>query len=225
MPKLSQTPSKAKSSSKTKAKLKNMKPKPKISSKPTSEPTPTPVPSPPIPSTVLAPLCPASVAPTIPTSTGPLSLKPPSHAPVSTSKNTSKTTKIKDTSRKSVKSDNVVIRATTKEDTMVKEAVTQGEYVSTTTDQVKLPPSKLDVLVFAIEVAPLEIVPPISDKPRVEETTLETNIATQEKRVDSTNVMPMVEGEGEKEPMNKEASDGLSFSWTEDEDDNEGEEE
>ncbi|XP_009596701.1 spore wall protein 2-like [Nicotiana tomentosiformis] len=37
--------------------------------------------------------------------------------------------------------------------------------------------------------------------------------------------MPMIEGEGSKEPVQKEASDGLFFSWTENEDDNEGEEE
>nr|XP_009613795.1 microtubule-associated protein RP/EB family member 1-like [Nicotiana tomentosiformis] len=169
-----------------------MKPKPKKSAKITSEPTPTHVPSPLIPSIVPAPSSPAHAAPDIPTSTRPSSPKPSSHEPVSAS--TSKPTKIKATSRKSVKSDKVVIRVATKEDMVVKE--------------VKLPPSKLDVQVSAIEVAPLEIIPPISDKPRVEEPTLETDTATQEKRVDTTNVIPMVEGEGDKEPVNKEAFDG-----------------
>ncbi|XP_070009830.1 protein gar2-like [Nicotiana sylvestris] len=52
---------------------------------------------------------------------------------------------------------------------------------------------------------------PINDKPQVEESTVETNIETLDKRVDATNVMPMVEGEGNKEPVQKEAFDGLSF--------------
>ncbi|XP_070050925.1 uncharacterized protein [Nicotiana tomentosiformis] len=46
-----------------------------------------------------------------------------------------------------------------------------------------------------------------------------------EKWVDATDVMPMVEGEGSKEPAQKEVSDDPSFRWTEDEDDNKSEEE
>ncbi|XP_009617625.1 uncharacterized protein [Nicotiana tomentosiformis] len=46
-----------------------------------------------------------------------------------------------------------------------------------------------------------------------------------EKGADTTDVMPMVEGKGSKEPVQKESSDGLSFSWTEDQNNNEGEEE
>nr|XP_016467285.1 PREDICTED: uncharacterized protein LOC107789921 [Nicotiana tabacum] len=164
--KSSQTPSKEKSSSKSEVKPKNMKPKPKKSAKSTTEPAPAHVPSLLIPSTVLAQSSHIPVAPAVSTSTGPSSPKPPSHAPVFA------------TSRKSVKDDKVVICAAIKEDTVVKKVVAQGESVPTTTDQVKLPPSKLDVLVSAIEVAPLEIVPPISDKPRVKETNLETDIAT-----------------------------------------------
>ncbi|XP_070050222.1 uncharacterized protein [Nicotiana tomentosiformis] len=133
--------------------------------------------------------------------------------------------KIKSTPRKPVKSDKVVIDDAAKVDTVVKEVVVHRESVSTTTSQVKLPPSKLDILVSTIDVSPIDIVPPTSDKPRVEETTVKTDIATQEKRVDTSNVMPMVEREGDKEPVNKEASDSLSFSGTEDDDDNEGEEE
>ncbi|XP_009605078.1 flocculation protein FLO11-like [Nicotiana tomentosiformis] len=149
MSKSSQTSSKEKSSSKTEAKPKNMKPKPKKSEKSTSEPPPTPVPSPHIPSTVPAPSSFALVAPAIPTSTGPSSPKSHSHTPVSTSKFNYKPTKIKAASRKPAKSDKVVIRATTKEDTMNKEVVAKGESTSTT-DQVKLPTSKLDDLVSAI---------------------------------------------------------------------------
>nr|XP_009588949.1 prostatic spermine-binding protein-like [Nicotiana tomentosiformis] len=96
----------------------------------------------------------------------------------------------------------------------------RGESVSTTTDQVKL-----DVLISVINVSPLYIVPRTSDKPRVEEPTVEPDITTQEKRVDTTNVMPMVKGKGDKEPVNKEASNGFSFSWIDDEDDDRGEEE
>nr|XP_018634180.1 microtubule-associated protein RP/EB family member 1-like [Nicotiana tomentosiformis] len=146
MTKSSQTPSKAKSSSKTKAKPKNMKPKSKKSAKPSSEPAPTTAPSPLISFTVPAPSSRVPVEPIILTSTRPLHLKPPAQAPVSSLNNTSKSTKIKATPRKSVKSDNVVLDAAAKVETIVKEAVVQGEPVSTTTSHVKLPPSKLDVL-------------------------------------------------------------------------------
>ncbi|XP_019234675.1 PREDICTED: neurofilament medium polypeptide-like [Nicotiana attenuata] len=210
MPKSSQTPYKAKPSSKTEAKSNNMKPKSKKIVKPSIVPTPS--------SPVPAPL-------TIPTSTGPSLQKPTTHAYVPTSKNTSKSTKIKATLRKSVKSDKVVRDAATKVDTMVKEAVVQGEPVQVITSQVKPPPSKLDVLASAIGVAPLDTVLPTSDKPQVEEPTIEKNVASLEKGVDTTTVMPMVEGEGSKEPTQKEASNGLSFNWTEDEDDNGGEKE
>ncbi|XP_009614605.1 uncharacterized protein [Nicotiana tomentosiformis] len=208
MPKSSQTSSKEKSSSKTEAKPKNMKPKPRKIAKSSSELAPTIAPSPLISSIIHVPSSHIPVVHTIPTSTGPSLPKPPAHAHVSASKNTSKSTKIKATPRKSVKSDNVVIDVTAKVDTIVKETVVQGESVSTIISRVKLTPSKLDVLVSSIDVAPLDMFPPTSDKPRVEEPTIETNIATQEKRIETTNVMPMVEEEGDKEPLNKEASDG-----------------
>ncbi|XP_019228663.1 PREDICTED: uncharacterized protein LOC109209783 [Nicotiana attenuata] len=77
-----------------------------------------------------------------------------------------------------VKSDRVVVRAAAKGQTIVKEVVAQEESASTTTNQVRLPPSKLDVLVSAIKVAALEIIPPMSDKPIVEDTALETKVTT-----------------------------------------------
>ncbi|XP_009629694.1 uncharacterized protein [Nicotiana tomentosiformis] len=88
-------------------------------------------------------------------------------------------------------------------------------------DKVKLPPSKLDVLFSAIEVSPLDIVAPMSDKPHVEDTTVETEVVTQEKIMDTIDNIPVVEGEGEKETENKESSDSTSYSWTEDEYDEE----
>nr|XP_016507011.1 PREDICTED: verprolin-like [Nicotiana tabacum] len=172
MPKSSQ-----KSSSKIEAKPKNMKLKSNKSANLTSEPPPIPVPSPPLPSTIPATSSHVPVVPTIPTSTRPSVPKLPSHAPMSASKNTSKPTKIKSTSIKCAKIDKVVIDVASKEDTVVKEAMAQGA-VSTTTDHVKLPPSKLVVLVSAIEVAPLDIVPPLSYKPHMEEPTAETDTAT-----------------------------------------------
>ncbi|XP_070002664.1 uncharacterized protein [Nicotiana sylvestris] len=97
------------------------------------------------------------------------------------------------TLRKYVKSEKVVRDIVAKVDIMVKEVVVQGELVQIITSQVKLSPSKLNVLVFAIDVAPLDFVPPTSGKPRVEEPTVEKNVAYMEK------------------------------GWTEDEDDNRGE--
>ncbi|XP_009630142.1 uncharacterized protein [Nicotiana tomentosiformis] len=192
MPKSSQTPSKAKSSSKTEDKSKNMKPKSKKSVKASSEPAPTPAPSPSISSNVPIPSSIVPDALTIPTSTGPSLPKPTTHASVPTSKNTSKLTKIKATSRKSVKNVKVVPDATSQVDTMVKEAMVQGESMSITTSQ---------------------------------ELTVEKIAGTLEKEVDTTIVVPVVEGEESKEPVQKEASDGLSFSWAEDDDDNGGEKE
>ncbi|XP_009631752.1 uncharacterized protein [Nicotiana tomentosiformis] len=45
------------------------------------------------------------------------------------------------------------------------------------------------------------------------------------KEVDTTAVEPIVEGEGHKEPVQREVSDSLDFSWTEDEKDDDGEKE
>nr|XP_009620518.1 putative uncharacterized protein DDB_G0290521 [Nicotiana tomentosiformis] len=201
MPKSSQTPSKAKSSSKTEAKSKNMKPKSKKSVKPSSEPAPTPAPSPSISSMVPTPLSPVPSALTIPTSTAPSLPKPTTHASVPTSKNTSKSTKTKATPRKFVKNVKVVPDATAQVDTVVKEAMVQGESVSVTTSQVQLPPSKLDVLVSTIDAATLDTLLPTSDKPQVEELTVEKSAEDLEKEVDTTSVVPVVEGEGSKEPM------------------------
>ncbi|XP_009805073.2 protein gar2-like [Nicotiana sylvestris] len=105
MPKSSQTPSKAKSSSKTEVKSKKMKPKSKKIVKSSSEPAPTPAPSPSISSTVPIPSSLNLVVLTIPISIEPSLPKPTIRAYVPTSKNTSKSTKIKATQRKSVKSD------------------------------------------------------------------------------------------------------------------------
>nr|XP_016481236.1 PREDICTED: flocculation protein FLO11-like [Nicotiana tabacum] len=183
MPKSSQTSFKAKSSSNTEAKSKNVKHKSKKSVKPSSEPAPSPAPSPSISSTVPTPPSSIPAALTIPTFTSPSLPKLTTHASVPTSKNISKSTK---------------------------EAVVQGESMSITTSQVKLPLSKLDVLVSAINVAPLDTGPPTSDKSQVEEPTIETNIATLEKGVDATDVMHMIGEEGSKEPVQKEVSDCLS---------------
>nr|XP_016495158.1 PREDICTED: uncharacterized protein LOC107814289 [Nicotiana tabacum] len=103
-----QTPSKAKSSSKTEVKSKKMKPKSKKIVKSSSEPAPTPAPSPSISSTVPIPSSLNLVVLTIPISIEPSLPKPTIRAYVPTSKNTSKSTKIKATQRKSVKSDKVV---------------------------------------------------------------------------------------------------------------------
>nr|XP_016454562.1 PREDICTED: uncharacterized protein LOC107778773 [Nicotiana tabacum] len=164
MPKSSQTSSKEKSSSKTEAKPKNMKPKPRKIAKLSSELAPTTAPSPLISFIVPVPSSHIPVAHTIPTSTGPSLPKPPAHAHVSASKNTSKSTKIKATPRKSVKSDNVVIDVAAKVDTIVKETVVQGESVSTIISRVKLTPSKLDVLFSSIDVAPLDITINVEDE-------------------------------------------------------------
>ncbi|XP_019244398.1 PREDICTED: nucleolin-like [Nicotiana attenuata] len=89
---------------------------------------------------------------------------------------------------------------------------------------VKSPTSKLDILVSAIEVTPLQIVAPMSDKSHIEDTTIEKEVVTQEKNVDAIGNIPVVEGEGEKEVENKEDSYGTSYNWTEDEDDEDDEE-
>ncbi|XP_070022745.1 uncharacterized protein [Nicotiana sylvestris] len=74
--------------------------------------------------------------------------------------------------------------------------------MSTNTCQVKLAPSKLDVLVSTIDVAPLEIVPPASDKLRVEESDVEIDIATHEKK-ESEN-----EGESSEKKSENEGKSG-----------------
>ncbi|XP_033509464.1 uncharacterized protein [Nicotiana tomentosiformis] len=216
MPKSSQTPSKSKLSSKAEAKSKIMKPKSKKSAKLSSEPILTPAPSPSISSTVPASSSYVPAALTIPTSTASPLPKPTTHAPEPTAKNTSKSIKFKATPRKSVKK---VPDAVTKVDTVVKESVVQGESVPVIANQVQNPHSKLDVLVSNIYVAPLDSLPSTSEKPKVEEFTVENGVCDMGKEVDTTTVGPVVEGERSKEPMQKEASDSLSFSWTENEDD------
>ncbi|XP_070034283.1 uncharacterized protein [Nicotiana tomentosiformis] len=114
------------------------------------------------------------------------------YAYVPAAKNTSKSTKVKATPRKSVKNVKVVSDATTQVDTVVKEAMVHGESMPITTSQ---------------------------------ELTIEKSVDNLEKEVDTTIVVPVVEGKGSKEPAQKEAYDGLSFSWMEDEDDNGGEKE
>ncbi|XP_070032700.1 uncharacterized protein [Nicotiana tomentosiformis] len=63
------------------------------------------------------------------------------------------------------------------------------------------------------------------EKPQVEKFTVEKGVGDLGKEVDTTAIELMVEGEGCKEPVQKEASNGLSFNWTEDEDDDGGEKE
>ncbi|XP_070004893.1 secreted RxLR effector protein 161-like [Nicotiana tabacum] len=76
-----------------------------------------------------------------------------------------------DTSRKKVKSGNVVSHVAAKREQIVKEAMAQGDI---TADQVTSPPSKLGVFVSTIMVALLEIVAPISSRPHAEDTIVET---------------------------------------------------
>nr|XP_018627608.1 cyclic nucleotide-gated cation channel beta-1-like [Nicotiana tomentosiformis] len=207
MTKASQTPSKAKSSTKVEAKPKIMKPKSKKNAKPSREPTPTHVSSPSISSIIPTssshvPI--VHVVPIIPTSIVSPPPKITTHAPELPAKNTSKLTKFKATPRKSVK---------------------KGESVSVTTDQVQHPPSKLYVLVSDIDVAPLDTLPPTSENPPVEKFTVEKGTWDMGKEIDTTAVEPVVEGEVSKKHVQKEASNGFSFSWAEDEEDDGGEKE
>nr|XP_009589384.1 uncharacterized protein LOC104086756 [Nicotiana tomentosiformis] len=144
MPKAGQTPFKAKSSTKSEAKPKIFKPKSKKNDKPSREPTPTPAPFPSISSHV-----PTAPIPIIPTSTVPPLSKVTTHAPELPTKNTSKSAKLKATSRNLSRS---CLRLLHK---------------------VPHPTSKLDVLVSTIDVAPLDILPPRSEKSPVEKFTIE----------------------------------------------------
>lgn len=65
--------------------------------------------------------------------------------------------------------------------------------------QVKLSPSKLDVLASAIEMFPLEVVKPLSDTPYVESTAVEQEIVAHQKNLEIAADLSVVEGEGEKE--------------------------
>ncbi|XP_009630652.2 nuclear localization sequence-binding protein-like [Nicotiana tomentosiformis] len=170
MTKSSQTPSKAKPSSKPGAKPKIIKSKPKKSVKLASDSEPTLVASPPMPSTVPALSSSVVVMPIISTSTVPLSPKPTSHAHVFISQITSKPTKVKATSRKSVKSGKVLDPATAKEEPKVKAAPAMWESALVKDDQ------------------------------------------------ETIDDLPVVEGESEKEIGDKESSNGSSYSWTDDED-------
>ncbi|XP_019226135.1 PREDICTED: uncharacterized protein LOC109207640 [Nicotiana attenuata] len=100
-----------------------------------------------------------------------------------------------------------------------------GESVNVTTDQVQHPLSTLDILVSTIDVAPLNTLPPTSEKTQVEKFTIEKCAGDLGKKVDTMAVEPVVEGEGSKELVQKGASDGLSFSWTKDAEDDGGEKE
>ncbi|XP_070056890.1 uncharacterized protein [Nicotiana tomentosiformis] len=225
MPKASQTPSKAKSSTKVEAKPKILKPKSKKNTKPSREPTPTPALYPSLSSTIpttssRVPI--VHVVPIIPTS----NVTPPpqitTHVPEHPAKNTSKSTKVKATPRKFVKK---VPEASTQGDIVAKGSVIQWESVSVTTDQVPHPTSKLDILVFVIDVALLDTLPPTSKNPPVEKFPVEKGAGDLGKEIDPKTVEPVVEGEGRKELVQKEVSNGLDFSWTGDEEDDEGEKE
>nr|XP_009622398.1 salivary glue protein Sgs-3-like [Nicotiana tomentosiformis]XP_016439281.1 PREDICTED: salivary glue protein Sgs-3-like [Nicotiana tabacum] len=163
MTKSSQTPSKPKSSSKTGTKSKFEKSKPKKIAKSAGNSEPSPAISPLMPADVLAPSHSVTVTPVISTPTAPTSPKPTTHAPVSVFQITSKPTKVKATSRKSVNSGKEKDRATAKGEPKVTEATAQGESALVKDAQVKPPPLKLDVLAFTIEVSPLEVVEPLSD--------------------------------------------------------------
>ncbi|XP_070046346.1 uncharacterized protein [Nicotiana tomentosiformis] len=163
------------------------------------------------------------VVPIIPTSTIFPSPKIIARAPELPAKNTFKSTKVRATPRKSVKK---VTDAATQGDTVSKEYVVHGELVKVTTDQVQHPPSKLDVLVSAINVTPPNTLPPTSEKLPVKKFTVEKGVGDLGKEVDTTAMEPVVEGRGEStEPVQKEAFDGLSFSWTKGEENDGGEKE
>nr|XP_016504326.1 PREDICTED: myb-like protein V [Nicotiana tabacum] len=133
-----------------------MKPKSKKNVKPSSEPAPTPAPSPSISSTVSIPSSLVLDALTVPNYTGPSLLIPTTHAYVFASKNTSKSTKIKTTLRKSIKSDKVLLDAAAKVDIVVNEACGSGG---------------INVNYNKSDVVPLDNVPPKRDKSQVEEPT------------------------------------------------------
>ncbi|XP_070058129.1 uncharacterized protein [Nicotiana tomentosiformis] len=174
--------------------------------KPSIEPTHTHAPSPSISFTIptLSSHVPTvHAAPIISTSTVTPPSKTTTSVPELPAKNNSKSTKVKETPRKYVKK---VPEAATQGDTVAKVYMIQRESMSVTTDQVPHPTSKLDILVSAIDVARLDTLPPTSEKPPLE-------------------LFSVEKGEGRKEPVQKEASDGLEFSWTKDEKDDEGENE
>uniref|UniRef100_A0A1S4DHX5 Uncharacterized protein C45G9.4-like n=1 Tax=Nicotiana tabacum TaxID=4097 RepID=A0A1S4DHX5_TOBAC len=62
---------------------------------------------------------------------------------------------------------------------------------------------------------------PTSKKSPVQKFMVEEHIGDLGKEVDTTGVELVVEGEGCKVPVQKEASDSLNFGWTEDEEDDE----
>ncbi|XP_019258470.1 PREDICTED: neurofilament heavy polypeptide-like [Nicotiana attenuata] len=222
MPKASQTPSKAKSSTKDEAKTKILKPKSKKNAQSSREPTPTPAPSPSISSTIPTSASLIHTIPIIPTSTVCSPPKTTTYSPELPAKNSFKSTKVKATPRKFVKK---VPEAATQGNIVAKESVIQGESVSVTTDQVPHLTSKLGILVSAIDVAPLDTLPPTSENPSVEKFPVEKGVGDLGKEIDPTAVEPVVEEEGRKEPMQNKASNSLDFSWTEDEEDNEAEKE
>ncbi|XP_070048868.1 uncharacterized protein [Nicotiana tomentosiformis] len=77
----------------------------------------------------------------------------------------------------------------------------------------------------AIDVSPLNTLPPTSEKPPVEKFIVEKGAGDPGKEVDTTIVKPVVEGKESKEPVQNEASDSLFFIWTKDEEDDGGEKE
>ncbi|XP_009597390.1 uncharacterized protein [Nicotiana tomentosiformis] len=209
MPKASQTPSKTKSSTKAEAKSKILKPKSKKNDKPSREPTPKPAFSSSIYSTIPTPssFVPTAPIPIIPTSIVSPPSKETSHAPELHTKNTSKSAKVKATSRKYVKK---VLEAATQIGTRVKESVIQGESGLGTNDQVPYPTSKLDVLVSNIDVAPLDTLPPISERSPVEKFMVEESVGDLGKKCKMRLLMALIlvgheegdEGEKEEETVN-----------------------
>ncbi|XP_070023058.1 uncharacterized protein [Nicotiana sylvestris] len=73
-------------------------------------------------------------------------------------------------------------------DTVAKEFVVQGESVPVTIDHVQHPPSKLDVLVSAIDVAPLDTLSPMSEKPQMEKFTVEKGAGDMGKEQDAQKI-------------------------------------
>ncbi|XP_009620062.1 uncharacterized protein [Nicotiana tomentosiformis] len=218
MPKATQMPSKAKSSTKVEAKPQILNSKSKKNAQPSREPTPTPSSSPSISSTIpisSSPTPTGHVVPIIPSSIVSPPPKITTHAPELLAKNTSKSTKVKATPRKSVKK---VPDAATQGDTVAKESVVQGESVKVTIGQVKYPPSKLDILVSAIDVPPLNAIPPMSEKPLVEKFTLESGVRDLVKETGDED-----RGEKEEEVVNSlEEHDAQNIANEEEKSENEG---
>nr|XP_033517368.1 nucleolar and coiled-body phosphoprotein 1-like [Nicotiana tomentosiformis] len=181
------TPAKLKSSSKPGSKSKSHKAKPKKNVKSSIFSTPPPVVPPPPSSSVFAP--PPIIVPLPPSSDVsapppiidplPLPLKTTTQSTSSTPQITSKPTKVKATSQKSVKSVKQVDSATNKGEPVMKDPTSQGKAAIYKDSQVKLSPSKHDVLASTIDVSPLDVVEPLREIAQAENHVAEKVVVAQ----------------------------------------------